>query len=146
MPTFIKTGFWEKLSKAPKEYLNLEQLILSIIPTTTTTTTSPPYKMFVATLSQSGTSAPVINEIFNNLGVTVTSSYISVGLYAISFSNSLPSNKTTILLNYVDSNGQTVSSTFSVGGYSYSILTRNTIGVSSNDILYNTVIEIKVFN
>ena len=27
MPTFIKTGYWDKLSKAPKEYLNLDLLI-----------------------------------------------------------------------------------------------------------------------
>ena len=29
MPTFIKTGFWEKLSKAPKNYLDLDLLIAS---------------------------------------------------------------------------------------------------------------------
>lgn len=27
MPTFIKTGYWDKLSRAPKEYLNLDLLI-----------------------------------------------------------------------------------------------------------------------
>lgn len=31
MPTFVKTGYWDKLSKAPKGFLNLEDLIASSI-------------------------------------------------------------------------------------------------------------------
>lgn len=31
MPTFIKTGYWDKLSKAPKGFLNLEELIASYV-------------------------------------------------------------------------------------------------------------------
>ena len=31
MPTFVKTGYWDKLSKAPKGFLNLEELIASSI-------------------------------------------------------------------------------------------------------------------
>lgn len=33
MPTFIKTGFWEKAKKGYKEWLNLDELIKSLIPT-----------------------------------------------------------------------------------------------------------------
>ena len=32
MPTFIKTGFWDKLSRAPKEYLNLDLLLSTVLP------------------------------------------------------------------------------------------------------------------
>ena len=32
MPTFIKTGFWEKTRKGYKEWLNLDQLIISLLP------------------------------------------------------------------------------------------------------------------
>lgn len=31
MPTFVKTGYWDKLSKAPKGFLNLEELIASYV-------------------------------------------------------------------------------------------------------------------
>ena len=51
MPTFIKTGFWEKLSRAPKEYLNLNLLIESLKPT-------PTYKVYTALLTQSGDGNP----------------------------------------------------------------------------------------
>jgi len=33
MPTFIKTGFWEKVTKGAKGWLNLDQLIQSIFTT-----------------------------------------------------------------------------------------------------------------
>lgn len=32
MPTFIKTGYWEKLQKGFKNYLNLDELIQSLSP------------------------------------------------------------------------------------------------------------------
>jgi hypothetical protein len=35
MPTYIKTGFWEKVTKGYKEWLNLDQLIESKIPAPT---------------------------------------------------------------------------------------------------------------
>lgn len=35
MPTFIKTGFWDKLSSAPKNYLDLDLLISSLAPPVT---------------------------------------------------------------------------------------------------------------
>jgi hypothetical protein len=35
MPTFIKTGFWDKLSIAPKNYLDLDLLISSLVPPVT---------------------------------------------------------------------------------------------------------------
>lgn len=35
MPTFIKTGFWDKLSIAPKNYLDLDLLISSLVPSIT---------------------------------------------------------------------------------------------------------------
>lgn len=37
MPTFIKTGFWEKRTKGFKDWLNLDELIKSIIPSSSLT-------------------------------------------------------------------------------------------------------------
>jgi hypothetical protein len=51
MPTFIKTGFWEKTKKGYREWLNLDQFVESKIP-------SPTYKVFTALLTQSGGGNP----------------------------------------------------------------------------------------
>ena len=64
MPTFIKTGFWEKLSRAPKEYLNLDNLIQSLAPPAP----EPTYKVYTASLTQTGTDAPVANVLENTIG------------------------------------------------------------------------------
>lgn len=47
MPTYIKTGFWEKTKKGYREWLNLDQFIDSRIP-------APTYKVYTALLTQSG--------------------------------------------------------------------------------------------
>jgi len=47
MPTYIKTGFWEKAKKGYKEWLNLDQLIESKI------TPTAGYKVYTALLTQS---------------------------------------------------------------------------------------------
>jgi len=52
MPTFIKTGFWEKTKKGYREWLNLDQFVESKIPT-------PTYKVFTALLTQSGGDDPI---------------------------------------------------------------------------------------
>jgi hypothetical protein len=81
MPTFIKTGFWEKLSKAPKEYLNLDNLIQSIGGGGTS------YKKYVALLSQEETNAPVATVLENTLGFDIVWYYESEGFYL--FQNNL---------------------------------------------------------
>jgi hypothetical protein len=64
MPTFIKTGFWEKTKKGYREWLNLDQFVESKIP-------SPTYKVFTALLTQSGgDDAIIINSGVLTIGVT----------------------------------------------------------------------------
>ena len=72
MPTFIKTGFWDKLinnnpqqAKAPKGWLNLDKLIESKIPPAP----GPIYKVYSAKVEMSDGSATVFE---NTLGVTIT--------------------------------------------------------------------------
>ena len=65
MPTFIKTGFWEKTRKGYKEWLNLDQLIQTLVPPPT----PPAYKVYTAKVVMSDGSATVFE---NTLGVTIT--------------------------------------------------------------------------
>ena len=41
MPTFIKSGYWEKKARSFKGWLNLDDLISDVITTTPTTTSLP---------------------------------------------------------------------------------------------------------
>lgn len=77
MPTYIKTGFWEKAKKGYKEWLNLDQLIESKV-------TPPTYKVYTALLSQLGSNAPTAIVLENKLDNTVTLSRNSAGNYSIS--------------------------------------------------------------
>lgn len=65
MPTFIKTGFWEKTRKGYKEWLNLDQLIQTLVPPPT----PPAYKVYTAKVAMGDGSATVFE---NTLGVTIT--------------------------------------------------------------------------
>jgi hypothetical protein len=65
MPTFIKTGFWEKTRKGYKEWLNLDQLIQTLVPPPT----PPTYKVYTAQIMMGDGSATVFE---NTLGVTIT--------------------------------------------------------------------------
>ncbi len=65
MPTFIKTGFWEKTRKGYKEWLNLDQLIQTLVPPPT----PPTYKVYTAQILMGNGSATVFE---NTLGVTIT--------------------------------------------------------------------------
>jgi hypothetical protein len=64
MPTYIKTGFWEKAKKGYKEWLNLDQFVESKIPT-------PTYKVYTALLTQSGgDDGAILENTHLTIGVT----------------------------------------------------------------------------
>ena len=87
MPTFIKTGFWEKLSKAPKEYLNLDNLIQSIGGGGTS------YKKYVALLGQVGEEDPEVIVLENTIGNIVWARE-GTGYYTATLIGAFPTNKT----------------------------------------------------
>jgi hypothetical protein len=103
MPTFIKTGFWEKLSKAPKEYLNLDNLIQSIGGGGGTS-----YKKYVALISQSGAADPTVIVLENTLGGDIVWTTESAGRYVGTLAGAFPLNKTVCFAttgsNYGNSN------------------------------------------
>ena len=91
MPTFIKTGFWEKARKGYKEWLNLDQFIESKIPV-------PTYKVYTALLTQTGEDAPTATVLENTLGDIVWTR-IDEGIYIGTLSNSFIENKTGVIIN-----------------------------------------------
>lgn len=102
MPTFIKTGFWEKLSKAPKEYLNLDNLIQSIGGGGGTS-----YQKYVALMSQGNSQNPTVIVLENTIG-NIVWTRVSEGMYNGTLANAFPTNKTVCFAttgsNYGNSN------------------------------------------
>jgi len=71
MPTFIKTGFWDKLinnnpsqAKAPKGWFNLDRFVEDKLP-------APKYKVYTALLTQSGGDDPN-SRVDGDLSIGVT--------------------------------------------------------------------------
>lgn len=104
-----------------------------------------PYKVYTALLTQSGTASPTAIVLQNTLGVTVTFGYTIAGQYTVTATGALTINKTWIIFNNIDSNGFTIT----YNGKSlndFQILTRNGAGVTTDNILNLTEIEIRVYN
>jgi hypothetical protein len=141
MPTFIKPGFWEKTKKGYANWLNLDQLIASLVPAPTNT-----YKSYVAVLTQTGTNAPTASVKINEIG-TITYAYEGVGEYYINSSALFTNNKTVIFVGPgrfttgVAILGSTVGSDSIVIVYS-----RNTSNVGTNGLILEVPIEIRVYN
>jgi hypothetical protein len=111
----------------------------------TTAYTGPQYKLYTALLSQSGTASPTAIVLENTLGVIVTFSYVSIGLYSLQAVGALTINKTFVTFNSPNGNGQTVANlNKSIDGFL--ITTRNGIGNTIDDVLDLTEIEIRVYN
>ena len=145
MPTFIKTGFWEKLSKAPKEYLNLDNLIQSIGGGGT------PYKKYVAFLSQESINPPVATVLENTLGGDVTFTYVSTGEYLVNLpitgnvwiSMTNNSSGSSAILEYETLTNQPINS-FRIRTNEFS--TGSPADINLNDsCLYYMSIEIRVY-
>jgi hypothetical protein len=86
MPTFIKTGFWEKLSKAPKEYLNLDNLIQSI------GGGGGSYLKYIASMGQVGISDPQVIVYENTIG-NIVWTRDSDGFYLATLAGAFPNGK-----------------------------------------------------
>jgi|688.fasta_scaffold1293628_2 hypothetical protein len=143
MPTYIKTGFWEKARKGYKEWLNLDQFIESKIPV-------PTYKVYTALITQTGTDAPVAIVLENTLGGNIVWTRIDEGIYIGTLSNSFIENKTGVIINntaYASDNQITT----------VDVLTTSTVNIQTSrtregvfgledSCMYNNLIEIRVYN
>jgi hypothetical protein len=142
MPTFIKTGFWEKARKGYKEWLNLDQFIESKIPV-------PTYKVYTALLTQTGEDAPTATVLENTLGDIVWTR-IDEGIYIGTLSNSFIENKTGVIINntaYASDNQITTVDvlTTSTVNIQTSRTTNGVFGLEDS-CMYNNLIEIRVYN
>ena len=145
MPTYIKTGFWEKARKGYKEWLNLDQLITNIvtplIPPTST------YKVYTALLTQTGTNPPVATVLENTIG-NIWFTYVSIGSYEIESDGLFIQDKT--YFNGASSNYGSDSVTLNFNYQNDSFITLLTFDVgtqqSLDDALYLSPIEIRVYN
>lgn len=103
------------------------------------------YKVYTATLSQSGTNAPIVALVLKNtIPGTITFSRGAVGVYEANFSIPFDSAKAIIILTNGDPNGNVGAQ--SGGNTVFSLETRTNAGVSSDGILYNAVVEIRIYN
>ena len=147
MPTYIKTGFWEKARKGYKEWLNLDQLITNIvtplIPPTST------YKVYTAFLTQSGTNAPVATVLENTIG-DISFEYINIGAYTISSNNLFTEDKTIVLQDQqINRNDIDIDYCIRIVYDDVNSIIINTAFLDTsetNDALLNTPIEIRVYN
>ena len=104
------------------------------------------YTSYVATLTQSGTSAPTATVLENTTGLTVTWSYLNTGRYFATFSTSLNASKTFILAGSAGASNDTITIRSAISG-------ANSIVVSSKDFsdnyinstLFNTTIEVRIY-
>lgn len=113
-----------------------------------------PYLSYQFKISQAATSAPTVTEYINELGTTFTFGRTSAGLYTITADSGTPftANKTHIL---IDPPALDLV-TFKIVKTSTSILTITTglssviatvlTSVSTDVLLSNTLIEIRVYN
>ncbi len=157
MPIFIKPGFWVKSRKQLEGYLNIDNLIQSLIPTPTPPVVSL-YKSYVAVISQSGTNAPTVDYVLENtLGVNITWNYDGVGRYK---TNNISKDINKVSITCSPGNSSPVGTSIFAGGsdegngiINFNIIVyANYVGafVSSvgynNDLLKSALVEIRVYN
>ncbi|WP_158728221.1 MULTISPECIES: hypothetical protein [unclassified Flavobacterium] len=140
-PTSITSTAFIKSGGTSSQYLMADGSVTNSSPQ------ALPYKSYVAMISQSGTSAPVLTQIFNNLGQTVTSSYQTVGYYRLDVTGgAFITDKTAIF--YSDSHYQSYTSYAVIGTQNYvSVLstTQNVSGTLINSAISGSFIEIRVY-
>jgi len=95
MSTYIKTGFWEKIKQAPKEWLNLDNLIIKLISENTPVIVDP-YKSYDFGLKGNTFYFPTVFR--NTINDDIVYSKVSPGIFTLtSPSNSFTANKTMVI-------------------------------------------------
>lgn len=103
-----------------------------------------PYKEIALLVSQSGTDAPTVTEVFNNSGATINASRLATGTYLLSLSASLLTlEKTVIIANnvrfpYLIQATRNGANTILIGTY--------TTSTTSDTVLSNDSIIIRIYD
>jgi len=102
-----------------------------------------PYKEIALLVSQNGTDAPTVTEVFNNSGATINASRLATGTYLLSLSASiLTLEKTAIIANnvrfpYLIQATRNGANTILIGTY--------TTSTTSDTVLSNDSIIIRIY-
>ena len=113
---------------------------------TTSGTIALPYTELVATLTQSGTSAPTDTVVYNNTGGTITLAYVAAGEYSLTISGA-SFHSANLTQAYITSGISTVATSASVVFASKTVLdiytAKNNTG--TNGCLTNSPIDIRIY-
>lgn len=105
-----------------------------------------PYKVYVALLSQASNQAPVPTDLQDDIGITAPSySYDSTGVYKITKTGAFTANKTTVTISSFTPGWNRILA-YTASENEIIINTSDNSGIANNDILNNSVIEIRVYS
>jgi hypothetical protein len=108
---------------------------------------TPSYKVYAASLLQTGTTAPIPTILENTLGTTVTFSYIGVGNYEITFGIVPSFPKVAVLISPLRADSTNWSVYVNKFNFPTKIrLTTRSGGTDANGLLTYAFIEIRVYN
>lgn len=106
-----------------------------------------PYKVYVAILTQSGTTAPIVTVLENTTGQTITWSYGTVGYYLGTYSTTFNAAKTVIFIGSSPYfyNGVVIGAGVGSTGDFIILSAKDSSGNYVNGALYNTAIEVRIY-
>lgn len=152
MSIFIKPGFWDERKLAPKHWLNLTQLITSIVETLIPPTPTAPYKVYTALLNQTATNNPTAAVLENTTGGTIVWTRDSVGTYTATITGSIFTASKTFVFMQIN---RTIPGSWGLQ-YIVGRLSNNTVSLlvkrsdststSVDGYLAVTPIEIRIYN
>jgi len=111
------------------------------------TGSSRPYKVYTALLTQIGTNNPTIDILENTLTTPLTLTRLSVGSYLLAGTEAFPLDKTFIgICN--KTNSSTLNLTLQQNNFDNSniLITTKNGTISSDNMLFKTPLEIRVYN
>jgi hypothetical protein len=122
---------------------SVDELKGRLVPLLTIVSNGGSYTSYVALLTQTGTSAPVINVLENNTGITFTPSYDDVGAFVLTPDVAPDEDKVTVL-GASGSGSGFIRSIFWREGV-VNITTVDSDSAPANGVLSNSTIEIRVY-
>ena len=111
-----------------------------------TRSTDSPFSFISLRVTQTGTNAPVVNEVYSNVGLTVaqvTGTYVGVGSYGFSFpTNTVLNNASVFASAPTGSAVPIIRATAAEGASSIQVITQGTGFTNTNGLLTNTKINV----
>ena len=103
-----------------------------------------PFKRYLSSITQSGTSAPTVNYSYSELTSTITWAYISTGIYEATLTDAELTLNKTFLSIYIGSGVLGYYSISRISTTKFRVFTYNTSASSTDALLLDSQIEIKI--